>query len=144
MIDVGEKRITKRKAMAKGEVLLSSETIELIREGKIPKGDVLNCARVAAVLAVKRTPELIPMCHPLQITHSKIDFDVGENEIKIKAEVSAVDRTGVEMEALTAVAVAALTIYDMCKAVDKTTEISHIRLLRKTGGRSGDFVRKEG
>lgn len=143
MIDVGEKRITKREAMAKGEVLLSSETIELIREGKIPKGDVLNCARVAAVLAVKRTPELIPMCHPLQITHSKIDFDVGENEIKIKAEVGTVDRTGVEMEALTAVAVAALTIYDMCKAVDKTTEISHIRLLRKTGGRSGDFVRKE-
>ncbi len=144
MIDVGEKRITKREAMAKGEVLLSSETIELIREGKIPKGDVLNCARVAAVLAVKRTPELIPMCHPLQITHSKIDFDVGENEIKIKAEVGAVDRTGVEMEALTAVAVAALTIYDMCKAVDKTTEISHIRLMKKTGGRSGDFVRKEG
>ncbi|GAH71560.1 unnamed protein product, partial [marine sediment metagenome] len=87
---------------------------------------------------------LIPMCHPLQITHSKIDFDVGENEIKIKAEVGAVDRTGVEMEALTAVAVAALTIYDMCKAVDKTTEISHIRLMKKTGGRSGDFVRKEG
>ena len=144
MIDVGEKRITKIEAMAKGEVLLSSETIELIREGKIPKGDVLNCARVAAVLAVKRTPELIPMCHPLQITHSKIEFDVGENEIKIKAEVSAVDRTGVEMEALTAVAVAALTIYDMCKAVDKTTEISHIRLMKKTGGRSGDFVRKEG
>ena len=144
MIDVGEKRTTKREAVAEGKVLLSGKTIELIREGKIPKGDVLNCAKVAAVLAVKKTPELIPMCHPLQITHSKIDFDLGKNEIEIKAKVGAVDRTGVEMEALTAVAVAALTIYDMCKAVDKTTEISHIRLMKKTGGRSGDFVRKEG
>jgi cyclic pyranopterin phosphate synthase len=143
MIDVGEKRITKREAVAEAKVLLSSETVELIRQGKIPKGDVLNCARVAAVLAVKRTPELIPMCHPLKITHSKIDFDLGENEVEIKAEVGAVDRTGVEMEALTGVAVAALTIYDMCKGVDKTTEISHIRLMKKTGGRSGDFVRKE-
>ncbi|MFQ5835315.1 MAG: cyclic pyranopterin monophosphate synthase MoaC [bacterium] len=144
MIDVGEKRITKREAVAKGKVLLSGKTIELIRQGKIPKGDVLNCAKVAAVLAVKKTPELIPMCHPLRITHSKIDFDLGKNVIEIKAGVAAVDRTGVEMEALTAVAVAALTIYDMCKAVDKTTEISHIRLMKKTGGRSGDFVRKEG
>ncbi len=143
MIDVGEKKITKREAAARGEILLSPETIELIRKREIPKGDVLNCARIAAVLAVKKTPQLIPMCHPLRITHSKIDFDLGEAEIEIRAEVSAVDRTGVEMEALTAVAVAALTIYDMCKAVDKTTEISHIRLLRKTGGRSGDFVRKE-
>ena len=144
MIDVGEKRTTKREAVAKGKVLLSGKTIELIREGKIPKGDVLNYAQVAAVLAVKKTPELIPMCHPLRITHSKIDFDLGENEIEIKVKVGAVDRTGVEMEALTAVAVAALTIYDMCKAVDKTTEISHIRLMKKSGGRSGDFVRKEG
>ena len=144
MIDVGEKRITKREAVAKGKVLLTSETVELIRQGKIPKGDVLNCARVAAILAVKKTPELIPLCHPLQVTHSKIDFDLGKNEIEIEAKVSAVDRTGVEMEALTAVAVAALTVYDMCKAVDKTIEISHIRLMKKTGGRSGDFVRKRG
>ena len=144
MIDVGEKRTTKREAVAKGKVLLTSETVELIRQGKIPKGDVLNCARVAAILAVKKTPELIPLCHPLQVTHSKIDFDLGKNEIEIEAKVSAVDRTGVEMEALTAVAVAALTIYDMCKAVDKTIEISHIRLMKKTGGRSGDFVRKRG
>ena len=144
MIDVGEKRTTKREAVAKGKVLLTSETVELIRQGKIPKGDVLNCARVAAILAVKKTPELIPLCHPLQVTHSKIDFDLGKNEIEIEAKVSAVDRTGVEMEALTAVAVAALTVYDMCKAVDKTIEISHIRLMKKTGGRSGDFVRKRG
>ena len=143
MIDVGDKKITKREAVAKGEILLSLETIELIRQGKIPKGDVLECARIAAVLAVKRTPELIPMCHPLRITHSKIDFDLGNNGIEIEAKVVAVDRTGVEMEALTAVTVAALTIYDMCKAVDKTMEISYIRLLRKTGGRSGDFIRKE-
>jgi cyclic pyranopterin phosphate synthase len=144
MIDVGEKKNTKREAVAKGKVLLSSKTVALIRAGKIPKGDVLNCARVAAFLAVKKTPELIPMCHPLRITHSKIDFDLGENEIEIKAEIDAVDRTGVEMEALTAVAVASLTIYDMCKAVDKAIEISHIRLIKKSGGRSGDFVRKNG
>jgi cyclic pyranopterin phosphate synthase len=144
VIDVGGKKNTKREAVAKGKVLLSSKTVELIRAGKIPKGDVLNCARVAAVLAVKKTPELIPMCHPLRITHSKIDFDLGENEIEIKAEVGAVDRTGVEMEALTAVAVASLTIYDMCKGMDKTIEISHISLIKKTGGRSGDFVRKNG
>jgi len=143
MIDVGDKKVTKREAVARGEILLSGETIELIRQGRIPKGDVLECARIAAALAVKRTPELIPMCHPLRITHSKIDFDLGKNEIEIEAKVAAVDRTGVEMEALTAVTVAALTIYDMCKGVDKTMQISYIRLLRKTGGRSGDFLRKE-
>ena len=143
MIDVGDKKITKRKAVARGEILLSRETVELIRQGRIPKGDVLECARIAAVLAVKRTPELIPMCHPLRITHSKIDFDLGKNKIEIKTEVSAVDRTGVEMETLTAVTVAALTIYDMCKGVDKTMQISCIRLLKKSGGRSGDFLRKE-
>ncbi|KKL08588.1 hypothetical protein LCGC14_2574370 [marine sediment metagenome] len=143
MIDVGDKKITKRKAVARGEILLSRETVELIRQGRIPKGDVLECARIAAVLAVKRTPELIPMCHPLRITHSKIDFDLGKNKIEIKTEVSAVDRTGVEMEALTAVTVAALTIYDMCKGVDKSMQISYIRLIKKSGGRSGDFLRKE-
>ncbi len=144
MIDVGEKKITKREAVAEGEISLSYETLELIRKGVIPKGDVLGCARIAAVLAVKRTPELIPMCHPLRITHSKIDFDTGINAIKIEAKVVAVDRTGVEMEALTAVAVAALTIYDMCKAIDKTMQISYVRLIKKSGGRSGDFLRKEG
>ncbi len=144
MIDVGQKKITKREAVAEGEISLSYESLELIRKGGIPKGDVLGCARIAAVLAVKRTPELIPMCHPLRITHSRIDFDLGKNAIKIEAKVVAVDRTGVEMEALTAVAVAALTIYDMCKAVDKTMQISYIRLIRKSGGRSGDFLRKEG
>jgi cyclic pyranopterin phosphate synthase len=143
MIDVGDKKITKREAVARGEILLSLETIGLIRQGKIPKGDVLECARIAAVLAVKRTPELIPMCHPLRITHSKIDFDFGKSEIEIEAKVVAVDRTGVEMEALTAVTVAALTIYDMCKGVDKTMQISYVRLIKKSGGRSGDFLRKE-
>ncbi|MFQ6067539.1 MAG: cyclic pyranopterin monophosphate synthase MoaC [bacterium] len=144
MIDVGEKRITKREAVAQGKVLLSGETVELIRAGKIPKGDVLSCAKVAGILAVKKTPELIPMCHPLRVTYSKIDFDLGENEIEIKVKVGAVDRTGVEMEALTAATVAALTVYDMCKGVDKTIEVSRIRLIEKRGGRSGDFVRKPG
>jgi len=143
MIDVGDKKITKREAVAEGEIILSLETIELIRQGRIPKGDALECARIAAVLAIKKTPELIPMCHPLRITYSKTEFDLRNNGIKIKAKVVAVDRTGVEMEALTAVTVAALTIYDMCKAVDKTMEISYVRLTRKTGGRSGDFFRKE-
>lgn len=144
MIDIGEKRITKREAVAQGKIILSKKTIELIKQGRIPKGDVLNCARVAAFLAVKKTPELIPLCHPLQITHSEIDFTLETEEIKIKVKVSALDRTGVEMEALTAVVVAALTIYDMCKAMDKSMEISHIRLVKKTGGRSGNFIRKEG
>ena len=144
MIDVGEKKITKREAVARGEIVLSRETIELIRQGKIPKGDVLECARIAAVLAIKKTPQLIPMCHPLRVTYSKIDFDLGKRGIQVEAKVVAIDRTGVEMESLTAVAVAVLTIYDMCKGVDKTLEISHIRLLKKTGGRSGDFIRKGG
>ncbi len=143
MIDVGEKKVTKREAVAEGEIILSLETIELIRKGRIPKGDVLECARIAAVLAIKKTPELIPMCHPLRITYSKIEFDLRNNGIKIEAMVVAVDRTGVEMEALTAVTVAALTIYDMCKRVDKTMQISYIRLIKKSGGRSGDFLRKE-
>ncbi len=143
MIDVGQKKITRREATAQGKILLSSETIESIKKGRIPKGDVINCAKVAAILAAKKTPELIPLCHPLQITHSKIDFVLGKNEIEIRAEIGAVDRTGVEMEALTAVATAALTIYDMCKGVDRTLEIRHIRLMKKTGGRSGDFIRRE-
>jgi len=143
MIDVGQKKITRRESTAQGKILLSSETIESIKKGRIPKGDVINCAKVAAILAAKKTPELIPLCHPLQITHSKIDFVLGKNEIEIRAEIGAVDRTGVEMEALTAVATAALTIYDMCKGVDRTLEIRHIRLMKKTGGRSGDFIRRE-
>lgn len=144
MIDIGKKRITKREAVAQGKIILSHMTIELIKQGRIPKGDVLNYARIAGILATKKTSELIPLCHPLQITHAKIDFTLGIEEIEIKAKISALDRTGVEMEALTAVALAALTIYDMCKTVDKTMEISHIRLVKKTGGRSGDFIRKEG
>ena len=143
MIDIGEKRITKREAVAQGKIILSKKTIELIKQGRIPKGDVLNCARVAAFLAAKKTSELIPLCHPLQITHSEIDFALRTEEIKIKVKVNALDRTGVEMEALTAVALAALTIYDMCKTVDKSMQISHIRLVKKTGGRSGNFIRKE-
>ena len=137
MVDVGAKGITAREAVARGEVLLSSGTIHMIREGRIPKGDVLACARVAGILAVKKTPQLIPMCHPLSITQAKVDFEVKENLIEITSHTKAKDRTGVEMEALTGVVIAALTIYDMCKGVDKGISFSNIRLVMKKGGRSG-------
>jgi cyclic pyranopterin phosphate synthase len=137
MVDVGGKGITAREAVARGEVLLSSGTIHMIREGRIPKGDVLACARVAGILAVKKTPQLIPMCHPLSITQAKVDFEVKENLIEITSHTKAKDRTGVEMEALTGVVIAALTIYDMCKGVDKGISFSNIRLVMKKGGRSG-------
>jgi len=137
MVDVGGKGITAREAVARGEVLLSSGTIHMIREGRIPKGDVLACARVAGILAVKKTPQLIPMCHPLSITQAKVDFEVKENLIEITSHTKANDRTGVEMEALTGVVIAALTIYDMCKGVDKGISFSNIRLVMKKGGRSG-------
>jgi cyclic pyranopterin phosphate synthase len=137
MVDVGGKGITAREAVARGEVLLSSGTIHMIREGRIPKGDVLACARVAGILAVKKTPQLIPMCHPLSITQVKVDFEVKDNLIEITSRTKAKDRTGVEMEALTGVVIAALTIYDMCKGVDKGISISNIRVVMKKGGRSG-------
>ena len=143
MIDIGEKEITKREAIAKGEVFLSKATIQLIKKGKIPKGDVLNCAQVAGILGAKKTPHLIPMCHPLKITYVKVSFKLEENRIEIKARAGGIDRTGVEMETLTAVSLAALTIYDMCKGVDKEIFISNIRLVKKTGGRSGDFIREK-
>jgi len=137
MVDVGEKGITAREAVAKGQVLVSRETIRMIREGRIPKGDVLGSARVAGILAAKKTPQLIPMCHPLSLTQIRVDFEVGENFIEITSHIKAKDRTGVEMEALTGVVVAALTIYDMCKGVDKGISISNIRLVMKKGGKSG-------
>jgi cyclic pyranopterin phosphate synthase len=132
MVDVGEKDVVRRTATASGSVRMSPATVELLRERALPKGDALNTARIAGVMAAKRTPELIPLCHGLNLTSIDVEFEVGEEEIGIVATARASDRTGVEMEALAAVSVAALTIYDMCKAVDKGMVIRDIRLLQKT------------
>lgn len=144
MVDVSEKPPTQREAIAAGSVYMKPETIRLIKDRLISKGDVLGVARVAGIMAAKKTPDLIPMCHPLNITSVNIDFDVDENKNKIDIKTTAriTGQTGVEMEALTATSVAALTIYDMCKAVDKDMVISDIMLLEKRGGKSGEFKRK--
>ncbi|MFL5992511.1 MAG: cyclic pyranopterin monophosphate synthase MoaC [Rubrobacteraceae bacterium] len=132
MVDVGEKAVVRRTATAAGRVRMSPETVSLLRERALPKGDALNTARIAGVMAAKRTPNLIPLCHGLNLTAVDVEFEVGEDEIDIVATARASDRTGVEMEALTAVSVAALTVYDMCKAVDKGMVIEEVRLLEKT------------
>ena len=144
MVDVAAKPITQREAIAMGTVRLTPEVLHLIVSGQIPKGDVLAVARVAGIMAAKKTPELIPLCHPLPITSITIEFtpDESRSTITITATVKVEGKTGVEMEALTAVSVAALTIYDMCKAVDKGMVISDICLLKKTGGKSGTYERK--
>lgn len=144
MVDVSEKEVTQREAVAHGRVKMKPETLKLIQEGAIKKGDVLAVAQVAGIMAAKKTPEFIPMCHPLQITGVEINFSISEkkSEIGIEALVKATDKTGVEMEALTAVATAALTIYDMCKAVDRGMELVDIKLMKKSGGKSGVFIRK--
>jgi cyclic pyranopterin phosphate synthase len=132
MVDVGEKAVIRRTAVAVGSVRMSPETVKLLRDRALSKGDALNTARIAGIMAAKRTPELIPLCHSLNLTSVDVEFEVGEGEIGIVATARASDRTGVEMEALTAVSVAALTIYDMCKAVDKGMVLGDIRLLGKT------------
>ena len=132
MVDVGKKDVVRRTATASGSVRMSPATVELLRERALPKGDALNTARIAGVMAAKRTPDLIPLCHGLNLTSVDVEFEVGDEEIGIVATARASDRTGVEMEALTAVSVAALTIYDMCKAVDKGMVIGEIKLLEKT------------
>jgi cyclic pyranopterin monophosphate synthase len=132
MVDVGEKAVVRRTAVAVGNIRMSAGTVELLREKALPKGDALNTARIAGVMGAKRTPDLIPLCHGLNLTSVDVEFEVGEEEIGIVATARASDRTGVEMEALTAVSVAALTIYDMCKAVDKEMVIGDVRLLEKT------------
>jgi cyclic pyranopterin phosphate synthase len=132
MVDVGEKAVLRRTAVAGGSISMSPETVELLRERALPKGDALNTARIAGVMAAKRTPDLIPLCHGLNLTSVDVEFEVGEGEIHIVATARASDRTGVEMEALTAVSVAALTVYDMCKAVDKGMVIGDVKLLEKT------------
>jgi cyclic pyranopterin phosphate synthase len=142
MVDVSAKEETAREATAKGEVVMQPETLRLIRTGGITKGDVLAVAQVAGIMAAKRTGEIIPMCHPLPITSAALDFafDEDASKILITATVKTVGRTGVEMEALTAVSVAALTIYDMAKVVDRGMRLSNIRLVRKSGGKSGTIV----
>ncbi|MDQ3429949.1 MAG: cyclic pyranopterin monophosphate synthase MoaC [Actinomycetota bacterium] len=132
MVDVGEKTVVRRTAVAAGFVGMSPETVGLLREKALPKGDVLNTARIAGVMAAKKTPELIPLCHGLDLTSVDVEFEVGEDRVGITATARASDRTGVEMEALTAVGVAALTVYDMCKAVDKNMSIEGIRVVEKT------------
>ncbi len=142
MVDVTDKEPTLRIAVAQGVVAMNSTTFESIRNQTIKKGNVLETARISGIMAAKKTSELIPMCHPLNITHVQINFfpDKATSSIKIEASVRTVDQTGVEMEALTAVSVAALTIYDMCKSYDREMTISDIYLLEKSGGKSGIFV----
>jgi len=144
MVDVTAKKPTERTAVAGGMISMNSETFELIENQKVKKGNVLETARIAGIMAAKKTAELIPMCHPLNITHIQVDFspDAAASCIGIEAAVRAIDQTGVEMEAITAVSVAALTIYDMCKSSDKEMTISKIQLLKKSGGKSGTYVRK--
>jgi cyclic pyranopterin phosphate synthase len=144
MVDVSEKGDTVRVAVARGEVIMKPETLSLIKEGGIAKGDVLAVAQVAGIMGAKKTPDLIPMCHPLMLSGIDMSFLINEEEskIEIEARVKLTGKTGVEMEALTAVSVAALTIYDMCKAVDKEMVLGNIRLISKSGGKSGEFIRK--
>lgn len=146
MVDVSEKPETERVAVAKGQVTMRPETLRLIAEKGVPKGDVLAVAQVAGIMAAKRVPDLIPLCHPLLLTKIDVEFDIDEEAscIGITTTGRSRGKTGVEMEALTAVSVAALTIYDMAKAVERTMRIGEIRLVRKSGGKSGEIVLEEG
>lgn len=143
MVDVTQKEETFREAVAEGTVIVSPETMTLIKSGGVKKGDVLTVAQVAGITAAKRTSDLIPMCHTLPLSSVDITFETGDTEIRITASVKCKGSTGVEMEALTAVSAAALTVYDMCKALQRDIEITDIRLLKKSGGKSGDFIREE-
>ena len=145
MVDVGEKPISQRVAVAAGRVLVNANTFALIQSGGMKKGDVLTVAQIAGVMGAKRTPDIIPMCHPILMDGINLDLSLDESRlaVEIKATVSCDGRTGVEMEALTAVSTAALTVYDMCKAVQKDMVITDIRLLSKTGGVHGDYRREE-
>jgi len=145
MVDVGEKSISRRTATAAARVLVNEQTFSLIRSGGMKKGDVLTVAQIAGVMGAKRTPDLIPMCHPILMDGIDLELKLDENRLSVEifATVSCDGRTGVEMEALTAVSTAALTVYDMCKAVQKDMVITDIRLVKKTGGVHGDFIREE-
>src|SRR5712691_2267623 len=142
MVDTSAKPITARRAVASARVLMSAETVVAVREHRTPKGDPLEAARLAGIMAAKRTADLIPLCHPLPLTHIDIQARLEDTCIYLESDVATNAQTGVEMEALTAVCVAALTIYDMCKALDKSITISDVRLEMKSGGKSGDYKRK--
>ena len=141
MVDVGNKEDTKRRATASGKVSMSSETIEALKKQELQKGDVLGVARVAGIQAAKKTSDLIPLCHPLAVNFVSVDFRIQESHVEIETIVEIFGKTGVEMEALTSVQITLLTIYDMCKAVDRGMTISDIKLLKKTGGESGEWTR---
>jgi len=143
MVDVSDKPVTTRTAVASGFVRMAAATVQAIREHRTPKGDPLEVARLAGIMAAKRTAELIPLCHPLPLSHADVQLDLSENGVRITATARTDGKTGVEMEALTAASIAALTLYDMCKAMDKAMEITDIRLESKTGGRSGDYQRND-
>lgn len=144
MVDVSAKESTLREAVAQGKVLMNPNTVTAIDQGEMRKGDVFGVARIAGIMAAKKTSDIIPMCHPLELTEINIDFssDIEKGEITIEARVKTVGKTGVEMEAMTAVSAAALTIYDMCKSADRGIILSDIKLMTKHGGKSGTFVRK--
>ena len=143
MVDVSTKPVTQRRARARGEVRASAETIARIRNNRLAKGNVLEAARLAGIMAAKNTGQWIPLCHSLALSHVQVEFTVTDEGVEIEATTLAEGKTGVEMEALVAVSAAALTIYDMCKAVDRTMEIGNIRLMEKSGGRSGHFIRSD-
>ena len=142
MVDVTEKKETKRVAITSGKITMNEETYNRVKEGNIEKGDVLGVARVAGIMAAKKTSDLIPMCHPLFLTGVEVEFNFSDEDLTIESKVTVktFGKTGVEMEALTGVSTALLTIYDMCKAMDKTMLISDIKLCKKTGGKSGEFI----
>ena len=145
MVDVSEKSDTQREAVARGEVRMKAETLALIKSGEIVKGEVLSVAQLAGIMAAKQTPHLIPLCHPLLLSDIKVDLEIDNKNkaVQITATVRNIGKTGVEMEALTAVSVAALTVYDMCKAVDTSMRIESVRLVKKSGGKNGTLVFEE-
>lgn len=143
MVDVAEKAVTHRRAVASAVVTMLPATLTMIVEGRAPKGDVFAVARVAGIMAAKRTADLIPMCHPLSLTHVSVDLEPADASVRITAVAETDGKTGVEMEALTAASVAALTIYDMCKAVDRGMVVSDVKLLEKEGGKSGHYLRED-
>ena len=143
MVDVGQKAVTRRTAVASGFVRTAATTVQAIREHRTPKGDPLEVARLAGIMAAKRTSELIPLCHTLPLNHADVQLELREDGVAIIATAATESKTGVEMEALAAASIAALTIYDMCKAIDKEMVVTDIRLESKTGGRSGDYVRSD-
>lgn len=144
MVDVSAKAVTARRAEARGRVLLSADAVAALRGGTVPKGDALAVARIAAIQAVKRTPDLVPLAHPVAVHAVEVDLAVADDGVDLRAEVRTADRTGIEMEALTAVTVGALALVDMVKAVDKHARITDVRVTAKSGGRSGDWVEEPG